>query len=865
MSVYPFFTQQLEQALGWMIVHTLWQAMFIALVIGILNILLRKQSAQVRYVIANLGLAALVLAAGITFCLYYQNPAMYEAINTWQATEPWAASAAPSEQSVQGPPIHETPTETRLSMLSALEESFSHNLPLIATLWFLGAMVFLLKMLSSISYIYYLKSRMNFPADGEWLDLLETLLKKSGIGKQVSLLESALVRTPQMLGFVKPAILFPLGMINRLPAEEVEAILAHELAHIARHDYFFNILQGMVETLFYYHPAVWWLSAVIRTERESAADEKAIQLTGDPFTYAKALVTVQEMGTFPLSPSLAFAGHRYKSQFLLRIQRILNIKSPKWSIMDKMITTILVASLLSGFFWFKNIAQPNDFENYFLPSAENKVATDGFWNAEIKGDKVYLRLQSKTDRSNWNISQFFDKNEFSALPSTESAFTMTRAAGTLHFTGKFEGAEGYGKFRFEESAEFQQYLSQQGITGIDGEDMLHLFIANTDRSYVDLLVQNGYQNIKSSNLVEMAIHGIDKETLQGYLTAFQKAGLEQVGLHKMVELKIHGADPEYMQSFAGLGYDNTDIDEILEAKIHGVSADYIRELQSAGYTHLPMERIVEFKIHGISPDFARRMTQANGGKNLATEELVAAKIHGLDPERIGKIQQSSGGNTSMEDMMNYNIHGVDDEFIQSLKDAGFVDLSPEQIVEAKIHGLEASYLKGIQEAGFTDISIQQAIEGKIHGLTGSRLKGYKEAYKDLPFKKAIEFNIHGVSVDFLKQFVEAGFSDISPNKIVEMKIHGVQPEEARAYKNIGLRDLSTNDLIEFKIHGLNPEFIKGFYDLGFTSVDKEELVQMKIHGVTPEYIKRMRDKGFKDLDLEDYLKMKIHGITEGRN
>ena len=903
MLAFSLFDRQLEYALGWMVLHSLWQGMLIALITGVVLIALRHHSAKARYLAANFGLFAVVLAAGFTFYVYTQSTsassvelalarfemqAPQEQINTalleqLEGLENLDAEIADDLLAELSPPYQVPapafPAEEGSFSFNwqSIQAYFNQNLPLIVGLWILGVAIFLLRMLSSISYVYYLKGRMNFPADEYWLDLLDDMIRKIGLDKTVTLVESALVRTPQVVGYLKPVILFPLGMINRLPAAEVEAILAHELSHILRHDHLLNVLQSVVETLFYFHPGVWWISAQIRTERESASDEMAIQLTGDALTYAQALVTVQEMGYMPMSPALAFAG-QHKSQFMLRLQRILHIKSPTTNTMEKMLTVVLIAGSLVGMGWIKNFAhntythikaglvETRD-EPYYIVETDNNafMARNGFWNAEIKGERVYLNLQSKTEHSNWNTSRYFDKKEFSALPTTESDFNLKREAGVINFKGKFEGNEGYGKFEFVQSAEFKQYLDQQKVTGVDEDDMLHLYMANVNKDYIAYLGQNGYTSLSGSKLVEMAIHGLDKETLAGYFDAFKKSGYGQVSLNKLVELKIHGAGPKYMQGLADLGFKNLDLDEVLQAKIHGVSADYIKDLKDVGYTNLPMEKIVEFKIHGVTADYAKRMAQANGGKVMSSDELVSSKIHGLNPDRIEKIQKSANGQMSMDDMRNYSIHGVDDAYIQSLKDAGFSNLDPQEVVQAKIHGLSGAYMKELKDAGYTDLSFEQAIEAKIHGLSTELVKAYKTAYKDLSFSKAVEFKIHGVSADYLRQFTDAGFKDISASKLVELKIHGVNPKAAQEYSALGFKDISAGDLINLKIHGVSPDFVKSLQGMGFKSFDLDEAVNLKIHGVTPEYIQKMRDKGFKDLDLDDYVKMKIHGIANGQD
>lgn len=112
--------------------------------------------------------------------------------------------------------------------------------------------------------------------------------------RAVRIVESVRVKVPAQLGVLKPVILLPLGMAMQLPAAQLEAILAHELAHIRRHDYLVNLLQVFVETLLFYHPGVWWVSQVMRREREHCADDLALAMTRDPHAYASALLTLEE-------------------------------------------------------------------------------------------------------------------------------------------------------------------------------------------------------------------------------------------------------------------------------------------------------------------------------------------------------------------------------------------------------------------------------------------------------------------------------------------------------------------------------------------------------------------------------------------
>ncbi len=339
------FSYNLSHALGWTLVHSLWQAFAIAIITGIALIFLQKKSSKIRYYTANIGLFSVSVAALLTFSLYYDfSKEAGEIIFIQDSSSVLKPITNLEEVSNE---IQSTNFERGLSW-KGMKNYCNNNMYLIVTLWFIGVVFFLLKLLGSISYVYYLKNRLNFPVEEYWQETLDKLREKSNLSQYIELVESALVRSPLVVGHLKPMILFPIGAINRLNTNEVEAILAHELAHVMRHDYLFNILQNVIEALFYFHPAVWWMSSQIRTERENCCDDIAIELCGNSLTYAKSLVSVQEMAYFSPHLAMAFAGNNRKKQLLLRIQRVLNQPKSKINIMEKFATTVILLFLVAG-------------------------------------------------------------------------------------------------------------------------------------------------------------------------------------------------------------------------------------------------------------------------------------------------------------------------------------------------------------------------------------------------------------------------------------------------------------------------------------------------------------------------------------
>ncbi|HMO41657.1 MAG TPA: M56 family metallopeptidase [Saprospiraceae bacterium] len=329
--IHHYISEALIYALGWTVVHTLWQAAGIALLLAGLLPLLQKKSAILRYWLAY---AALVLVFGLaiaTFWDLYASARAFSVVEITRLTIPDAPHAAIADS----PPL-----------LQRWQQYFDTHLPMLVSLWLLGVVFFVLRLLGGLVYLKRLKTAHTAPVDTHWEELLAYLAQRMAVQRPVRLLESALVQTPVVLGHLKPLILLPVGMVNALSITQVEAILAHELAHIARYDYLLNVLQSFIEALLYFNPAVWWFSAVIRAEREHCCDDRALQVCDNSFAYAKALVAIQEMHR--PAPGLAMAFGHQKKHLLHRIQRILQQPQNRTNIMEKITATCLLLAAIIG-------------------------------------------------------------------------------------------------------------------------------------------------------------------------------------------------------------------------------------------------------------------------------------------------------------------------------------------------------------------------------------------------------------------------------------------------------------------------------------------------------------------------------------
>ncbi len=326
--LYQFVSENLIYALGWTVLHSLWQALIIGVLMAFALFTLKNRSAKMRYEVAAFSQFMVFIAALSTFLIYYDGSLRLESFSQLSAQE-LAQLAAMAQDGL-----------LTKSMLQSGVEFFNTHIPLVVIVWMLGATFFLVRMLSGLLYVQHLRFNNNQPVTVYWNNKLKQLKSRIRLRQKVKLLESAAASVPMVIGYIKPVILLPLGAINNLNESEVEAILAHELAHIKRNDYLINIMLSVIEVLFYFNPAVWWIAANIRTERENCCDDVAVKLCGSSLTYAKALVSLQEIGKSTPSMAMTFSGP--KNQLLHRVKRILNQPQNKSNIMEKMTATLLL-------------------------------------------------------------------------------------------------------------------------------------------------------------------------------------------------------------------------------------------------------------------------------------------------------------------------------------------------------------------------------------------------------------------------------------------------------------------------------------------------------------------------------------------
>jgi beta-lactamase regulating signal transducer with metallopeptidase domain len=301
--------QPAAQVMGWALLHFIWQGALIGALAAVALAALRRSAADVRYVVATIALSLMLTLPIVTAVQLWRGEALRSDIPRAAATscaagQPGCRESAidavtggpastPRAAAFAGGPQGAPAAAAGVAPLDGIR--VEPWLPVLVLGWLCGVAVLTLRLMSGWLWVQRMKSHGAVPAGEGWQRIGARLSRRLHIGRRVRLLESTIVDVPTVIGWIKPVVLLPASALAGLSPEQLEAILAHELAHIRRHDYLVNLLQTLVETLLFYHPAVWWLSRRIRAERENCCDDLAVSLCGDPYTYAKALADLEEL------------------------------------------------------------------------------------------------------------------------------------------------------------------------------------------------------------------------------------------------------------------------------------------------------------------------------------------------------------------------------------------------------------------------------------------------------------------------------------------------------------------------------------------------------------------------------------------
>lgn len=377
MKLFSFSSEPIIQAFGWMLLHAVWQGFVISFLAAGILFLLRRRASYGRYWTGISALFLQILVSVGTFALYYQPRAL-------QVAMPKVTNFAQ--------PFVTKSTQVMISMPWYKQTLWflQSNLDTIVLFWIIGASVLLLRLVGSWIYVQQLKAEGIRLTESRIQDMFRRIAVKLNIRSTVHLFESVRVSTPVVIGFIKPVVLLPVGLATGLTTKQIEAILAHELAHVKRFDYLVNLIQSLVEVVYFFHPALWWLSSRVRAEREHCCDDVAVQVCGDKLAFARALAEVE---AFRQSPALAMAFASKKGMMLQRVKRVLGVTEKPQRRMSPNVLVLLVLLVFGvSVYAFQQDGKPKQ------TKAKNISHTSG-------GTKIVLDDNGKLTKVIWKKRQ----------------------------------------------------------------------------------------------------------------------------------------------------------------------------------------------------------------------------------------------------------------------------------------------------------------------------------------------------------------------------------------------------------------------------------------------------------------------------
>ena len=387
-------------SVGLTIIKSIWIGALISVLTAVLLTLIKK-SPHTRYIIAATGLLIIFISSVAVF-IDINNDSQQAFADTSFIID--ATRLQPNDGYDEASHRFKIPAII-LGLTKDAERLFIYHSELIVLIWIIGVFILSVKFTGGYLYTRRLRSRITKDIPAIWAARIGKIAEKINLKTKIRTVKSTVARIPMVTGWLKPVVILPASLLSGIPAEQVEAIIAHELAHIKRNDYLVNIFQSFIEIVMFFNPSVWWISGMIRRERENCCDDIALAAGTESVVYAKALVRMREISLTPPAPAVAIIGNN--NNLLNRIKRITAMKKKK-NILNENLTAILCITLLVSA--LVALTAFNSKTNSYSQLITEKSATDSFSARESysgSANPVHMhqdtvrQKESSTIRTTW--------------------------------------------------------------------------------------------------------------------------------------------------------------------------------------------------------------------------------------------------------------------------------------------------------------------------------------------------------------------------------------------------------------------------------------------------------------------------------
>ena len=685
----------LAQAIGWALLHLLWQGVLVAAILAATLALLARQSANARYLASCGALALLVVLGAATAYRFYDGDR--ESGVGGRSELALLAATAPDEslQSQSSDPRPPTP-DSRFTTLATFAKS---HLPQIVLVWLTGVLFLSIRLLFGWLRAHAIAKRNATGAAPEWQRAAGRLAHALKLRRAVQLLESAAVEVPTVIGWLRPVVLLPAATLTGLSTEQMEMILAHELAHVRRNDFFVNLMQAVVETLLFYHPAVWWISHRIRVEREHCCDDVAVSVSGKPLVYARALTRLEELRVEDAQAFVAANG----GSLIGRIRRLAGTRiespnAPSRFVAGAALLTVLLALLIAPSLPLRGQQQKAD-----TPTPKPQVSQ--------------TTVDVKAETADADDDMDAEPPEAEGVPEPPEPPTPAIAPRPV-ICGIPGGIRGgiAGGIPSGIAGGIPGGIADGVVDGIvDGVTdgvMVNVApaIAMTQRvrpmvamAAPRVAVTAPMVAIAAPRAAMRALANLDFSGIEGVPTTPRPDGYRKhrhigeggkLTVDDLIELRAAGVTPAYIDTMRGAGLGELSLDEIAEMKAVGVTPEYIRALRDAGIKFDSARNVTELRAIGVTGEYAAQM-RAAGYANLTTKQLANLRAVGVSPAYVKQIADAGYHNLTPNELVELRAQGVNPEFIKSLHDAGYTNLSVKDLVRMAAMGVNADFIRDL--------------------------------------------------------------------------------------------------------------------------------------------------------------------------
>lgn len=522
-------------------------------------------------------------------------------------------------------------------------------------LWFAGVVIFSVRSAGGVLLVEQLRRRESKQVGEELLALCLNLQRKLGLQRLVRFCECTRLDAPAVAGWLRPTILLPITTLTGLSEEQLSSIIAHELAHIKRFDSLVNLFQVIVESVLFYHPAVWWLNKQIREQRENCCDDLAVSVCGNPLAYALALTRLAATRT---SPRLVMAANSHP--LAARVARLLGVPTSSGTIRHGDLSLGLLcvsASLLAG--------------SAFLGGVRNAQG--------------HQRPQE-------------------AAPIT----TMQKVQGPVRAAGQPSPAK---PAIAAIPAPARQPVAEPTPAAIPDPQVASATAPapSPSSSYIDGLKAAGLDNLTADQLIGLKIQGVTPE----YVKEMRQLGL-RADVDELIGMKIQGVTPDYVRGMREATGQTLDTDELIGMKIQGVTPQYVKEMHDLGLK-TDADQIIGMKVQGITPQYVQEMRKLD--LKVDGDDVIGLKVQGITPEYIQSIR-ALGLHPDTEELLGMKVQGVNADYLKKMLASGF-KLDPDDAIEAKVMGITPEFVENVRRHGFKDLTLHQLISLKQAGVLDS--------------------------------------------------------------------------------------------------------------------------------------------------